>query len=224
MERASMVDADRNTKRWYYILNAIMIAVLMTMGCSNSARNCNYKEFALHKDDVRFRLCGVIIEHPIFTFEYPQCFNLIDLNGLPDIVYDARVTEVSFTRRGTGELKLLPVISSISVKVYKPGLYGDTDARTAIEKELSYYEADENFKVLERGSINVIGLSAEYVSFSTSRLFRDRSFPTHNRLVRLVSFDYAGFVWKIELVCFEEEIQETQAYFDHLLETFRVLD
>lgn len=219
-----MVDADRNTKRWYYILNAIMIAVLMTTGCSNSAHNCSYKEFAFHKDDVRFRLGGVILEHPLFTFEYPQCFNLIDLNVLPDIVYDARVTEVRFTRQGTGELKLLPVFSSIDVKVYKPGLYGDTDARTAIEKELSYYENDENFKVLERKSISVAGLSAEYVSFSTSMPYSNPSIPTHNRLVRLVAFDYAGFVWKIELACFEEEIQETQAYFDHLLDTFRILD
>lgn len=220
-----MVDAGRNTKRWYYILNAIMIAVLMTMGCSNSARNCSYKEFAFHEDDVRFSVEGhVIHEHPLFTFEYPQCFNLIDLNALPDIVYDTGVTDVSFIRRGTGELKLLPVETSISVIVEKPASWRDTDARAAIEKALSYYEADENFKVLERESISVIGLSAEYVSFSTSMPYSNPSIPTHNRLVRLVTFDYAGFVWKIELVCFEEEIQETQAYFDHLLETFRVLD
>jgi hypothetical protein len=219
-----MVDAGRNLKRWYYILNAIMVAVLMTMGCSNSARNCSYKEFAFQKDDVRFRLGGVILEHPLFTFEYPQCFNLIDPNTMPDIEYDTRVTEVEFTRQGTGELKRIPVKSSISVRVYKPGLYGDTDAKTAIENELSGYEADENFKGLERDSISVAGLSAEYVRFSISRLFRDRGSPTHNRLVRLVAFDYAGFVWKIQLVCFEEEIQETQAYFDHLLDTFRILD
>lgn len=201
-----------------------LLAVLMTIGCSNSARNCSYKEFALHKDDVRFRLGGVILEHPLFTFEYPQCFDLIDLNVLPDIVYDTRVTEVRFTRQGTGELKLLPVKSSIDVKVYKPGLYGDTDARAAIEKALSYYKDDENFKVLERKSISIAGLSTEYVSFSISRLFRDSSLYTHNRLVRLVTFDYRGFVWKIELVCFEEEIQETQAYFDHLIDTFKIFE
>lgn len=162
-----------------------------------------------------------------FTFEYPRSFYEVDTTyGFPE----SNITGVRFFRQGTEELKLLPVVSSISVIVEKPASWLDTDARDAIENELSDYENDENFKILERKSISVAGLSAEYVSFSISRLFRNSSSPTHNRLVRFVAFDSKGsllkqgLVWKIELVCFEEEIQETQAYFDHLLDTFRILD
>ena len=83
----------------------------------------------------------------------------------------------------------------------------------------------EDYQLLEKASINVDGQPVEYVSFSYHRPVREGSgAPPYDRVVRLVAFNYDGFLWKLSLQCYKESAEETKQYFEHFIETFQFLE
>ncbi len=183
--------------------------------------DCDYERFTFRDDDLRFLNKSLLNEHPLFTFEYPSCFREVPLG---DDLGNFGITEVSFLRKGTGDLKGLPVESQINIIVKRPSEALGSNAKVAIEELLKAYENDPNLKIIERGHVSIAGISAEKITISVSKLDTVGFFTPHNRQMRLVAFDYAGFVWQIQMFVFEEEAEETQPYFEHLLQTFKILD
>ena len=216
----------RYLKMWcHFSTLIILLSINLAISCNNN--NCDYKLFAFKEDDIRIRVIGgVILEHPLFTFEYPRCFELIDLNRMPDIAhYRSYVTDVTFLRRVEDKLFFEEFIS---VVVHRPGVWGDTDAKTYINNVINMYSSPpdyENFQLIQKTSINIDGLPAEYISFSYhTPTSEGTSYPPYDRVVRLVSFDYDGFLWKLRFDCYTESAEETELYFNHLIETFEFIE
>ena len=205
------------------LLAGILLALAAScIGCSNNNTSCEYTTFILEENNPRLSNEG----HALFSFEYPQCFNEVPLS---DVWGFEGITDISFTREGTGRYKNGNFLR-IGVTVHRAGMFGDTDANATIENVIFDVSTDENIEdllILDRSSINIAGLTAEHIHYSFHNSRFQYAYPYDNR-VKLACFVYDGLLWKIEFIYgpeYDEERQEeVEAWFDHLVETFEILD
>jgi hypothetical protein len=228
-----MKTTDLNRRRLFNIqLLALLSTLIFLVPCiscnippitvSPTTESCSYKIFTLSNDDIRFKLDGYIFqEHPLYSFEYPGCYDLVKGPGTD---FGKRVTVTMFTRDGQGELKKITDKSMINVRVMD---LGQLNPLATIDDLISRQTSDQTFKVLERKSIEVNGIQAEYYAFRYTQAavpFNYTTVPSYEVLVRFACMDYKGFRWEIVFNGFEEEDQETSIYYQHLLDTFKILD
>lgn len=103
------------------------------------------------------------------------------------------------------------------------------NAMTALEDDLSFWKAELDFKVMERSKIEIGGVEGEQVVFSyryrrvdpTTRRFTEESEPV---IQRNIYFDRGGIVWNIREESNLEVAKVHNVYFEHMLETFKILD
>jgi hypothetical protein len=202
----------RSSKRWIFmVMTAVMlIAVVMSTGCSS------YTRFTLREGDARF------------FFEYPRNYEEMFTH-----VYSGWAA-VSFERSLVEEDQVIER-SYLRVDVYEAGRRGNSDAEAALEDEITSFATDENyrdFEVIDRSPVTIAGVAGEQVTFSycffESDPVMDDEGP-HFKLpitliVRCAYFDHAGFIWEIFLQSTEGMVEEDEAHFEHILETFTILD
>jgi len=207
---------------WMLIITILFASINIT-SCTFS----EYSMYTLNKDDIRFDMGGVILEHPLFTFEYPKCFGLVDINKFPDIVYNTNVTHIQFHRDLEG---IAGPYESINIWIHKPGtwLWEDANAKEAIDNKIvsdrnNPYHQD--FQIHERETLNIAEIPAEYVMYSYYRPEKEgRGYSPYSRTVRFVAFDYNNLIWKFQMDCFVESTEETEPYFQHIIVTFQFLN
>jgi hypothetical protein len=202
----------RSSKRWIYLLMTTMmlITIVMSTGCSI------YTSFSLREGDARF------------SFEYPRNYEKIatDLYSGYAIVWFARslveenwVTESSYLR----------------VQVYEAGRRGNPDAKAALEDTITRFATDEHyrdFEIIDRSPVTIAGVAGEQVTFSYCFFESDPVLDYEGPFfklpitftVRCAYFDYNGFIWEIFLQSTEGMVDEDEAPFGHILETFTILD
>jgi len=206
---------------WYLLFPVALITAVFTVSCSEPALNCDYTEFVLKEEDAHLSESG----HDLFSFEYPRCLHLISTPGR----HDWQTTRLSFTKKGIGRFSDW-YFYRLHIRVYPAGVEGNTDALTAIESDISDFSTSQyiqDFQVFERSTITIDGITGEYVHYS----YRDpppQETNPYEQIVKEVWFDYDGFVWQIYFIYGpeydEEDTEEVGTYFDHIIETFRILD
>ena len=172
-----------------------------------------YKTYETRLDDVRFEL----LEHPRYRFEYPSIFNLVDINisWTPSVVGESRV-EFSVQELGLPKPWL-------SVVIEEPGIFEYLDAHGKLEQWYSFeHRFTDNTSI---GTASVNGLLAEYLK-SFADIGESRPYPAHQASARTVVFDYAGLIWEIRLTWdyHGSEPPEVEGYFNHIIETFEILE
>ena len=93
------------------------------------------------------------------------------------------------------------------------------DATAALEYEISQFVEPEN--LLECSNVTVTGISAELLVYSHEQ---EGTIGDINRVTRGVYFDYNDLIWSIVIESDEDRADVAQADFEHLLETFQILD
>jgi hypothetical protein len=211
------------TGRYYFLILFLLTIAMLIVSCNSNHEKTGYAVFKFKEDDIRFKLKNdIIYEHPLFTFEYPRSFGFLDMNGL-DFGFSPGITEVEFNREGKGELEYL-FSSNITVQVCKEGFYeGETDPDSSVALKVNEHITDANFKVLQEGLQTISGNDAKYVYFLCYHS-GDISWsnPLHDRIDRFSCFELNGFLWKIEMLTFQEEDAEVAPYYQHLLDTFTI--
>jgi len=99
------------------------------------------------------------------------------------------------------------------------------DADTALEHHIQLYVEPEN--ILERSTISMAGISAELlVYFHEPELMPEAPSSSLDviKVTRVVYFDYNDLLWEIEIESDEDRADVAEADFEHLLETFQILD
>jgi hypothetical protein len=192
-------------------------------GCkvSNDAYQTGYTFFKFKEDDIRFRLRGnVIYEHPLFTFEYPRSFGLVDYNKI-DFGLVNNITELWFTRPGKNKPDSL-FLSEIRIQVHKPWP-GQENIDSVIAAKMKEHRNDANFNILEEGNKIVSGNNANYVYFLCYHPDDiSLNLPLYDRIDRFLCFELKGFLWTIEMVTFKDEDEEVAPYYQHLIDTFTI--
>jgi hypothetical protein len=220
------------------ILWVISIIVLLVNGCTSSTENETpvitpnpmpsdntittetttsiYKTYEMKADDVRLEY----LEHPLFSIEYPDFFNLVDLNNIPGYPMSYDVSTVIFTYLHD-DPDLLD--SHLVIGVESPSVTGFNNASEKLE-DLFSPKTPENGS-LSIKEVSVFGIPAYYLeSFKTDVV--SPSPRKYNMSYRLIGFENVGLVWTISMSWnyFDSEPPEIEEYFNHVIDTFRILD
>ena len=211
-----MVSGRRTGWKVYTILLIILLIILsVSMNCSNGYKLLTEDEGIAH-----------------FSFEYPA-----DLN------------EVEFIRSSTDDFICVSLIrevvkdgwwdKSLSFITQKPPVIGYEEAYDAgsfIEAYITRLkDSFEVVQVLERSSVNISGISGEQVIYTYDDFSRrmplldaplegEPAGPSLIWIDRAIFFDYNGLVWFIRMKSTEETSEQTKLDFEHLTETFRILE
>ncbi|UCB43223.1 MAG: hypothetical protein JSV77_00835 [Dehalococcoidales bacterium] len=203
-------------KRVYLAFYIAMVfsLVAITPGCDSSMEG--YRTFTFNK-----------VAH--FSFEYPAHYKKTSAGA----EVEDKIIHIGF--RDKVPSKGIDA-GFIMIRVEGAGITYP-DATAALEHTLSifvdqepYDENDEQAPglLLERSNITVAGIPAELIVYSYGfDLIREESTGLVVYLMRIareVYFDYSGLIWKIEIESDEDRAEEAEADFEHLLETFQILD
>lgn len=211
---------ENKKRNWYYtIITVLLVLLLVTTGCSLDG----YKTFT-----AKNRLCH-------FSLEYPRAYS--DRDG-PTLDLNYVYYTVDFLVPPKGYQMVNPdpnAQDSGTVTVYHtPGFLhvfiSESDGYTAeslIEKYLTVQARWANYNLLERSTILVSDISAEYAYFVSSSLLPMRPAPGEEiplKHYRWVYFDYEGFIWQIELEYDGEMAEQATGDFEYVIQTFKILD
>ena len=104
--------------------------------------------------------------------------------------------------------------------------YGESySAADEIESVLEDEAKWANFQLLERSPITVSGVEGELVVYLVDKLMPIPVEDGKNlEYVRAVYFDYNDLTWEIVAKCNQEIMEQVIADFEHIVETFKILD
>ena len=162
-----------------------------------------------------------------FSFEKPKDYFLPEENGIK--IQDNDYEWLLFWRN----LKLSPGIGyaqSINILIIKispehPNASAEVES-TIAEKKRRYHD----FVLLERSFTSVDGIPAEQIVWSFGAGSSSTSLPKATvitpTLVRDVYFEHDGFIWNIGVSSrpLQNEAEQAKADFEHILQTFKILD
>jgi hypothetical protein len=198
-----------NTRFRYsvYIISTVLIASsLLFTGCSE------YKIFTLEKG----------IAH--FTFEYPSVYKV----GKVEVRSDLDYTDVTLNgpgvryTEGTNRTYIYIFIQATSEAF--------PNAESSLEYELTFNDGLplKDYQLLERSQISVAGIDGEQIIY-----YWDMGVPEYPddpepepipTIMREVYFDYGNLIWTLSIRSNQAIVEEANAIFEHMLETFQILD
>jgi len=82
-----------------------------------------------------------------------------------------------------------------------------------------------DFRLLERSTITIAGVKGERIAYSYSGFYFSSEHAPQTGTAYKAYFDSKGLIWKLSLIADEYAAAErAKSDFEHLLETFRILD
>jgi hypothetical protein len=173
-----------------------------------------YETFEIKADDIRF----TYFHPPLFKFEYPLIYKLIDENQMDFHQFGENFLQVYFIVQNKGIPK-----AGLYLTVQTPEKYPYfKNAKELLDWELSNYFQTST---VVTGNMIVFGISGYYLE-SQGDVKNDPNYPEYSVTTRQCIFDYDGLIWQIILNwCYRgEEPPIIKDYFDHLIETFEILN
>jgi hypothetical protein len=208
-------------------LVTIFIALqILLIGCAPASTTNTYNTFYFKANNLRFKYGGISLEHPLFTFEYPSIFEPTGVETLNDFppeppTFVRWITDVTFQRETHNIF-----YDSLGVDVYAFGALEYANSEDFINKYLSKMKREDpdNFKIIENISSTFQDIPATYLTYSyqTDNL-STKYYSFSSRYDRMVVFDYKGVFWKIYAFGDQNNSEEMNTYFQHLLDTFKFL-
>jgi hypothetical protein len=195
--------------------------LLFCVGCNNLTTNTviMYKTYKMNQDDVRLKL----LNHPLYSFEYPDTYDLIDLNlppptdmGGPPMIYG--LSELSFNLETDYEK------SQVGIGVEKRNIQF-SDSHDKFTNVVSTANAIGNNITISK--IAVSGITAEYIEYYCPRVafLQGADIKDTHSSVRMIVFDYQNLIWTIGMIWTYagQEPANAQLFFHHIIETFKIL-
>jgi hypothetical protein len=189
-----------NVKKWFRTIPVAMIAlglVIPAVSCSNSG----YSTFNIHE--------GM---QPL-SFEYPEQYKLIRLDMENDDT--AQYTTIGLASGGSGNYS--------EIFVYIWNTTADLPGSKQIMDQLLENAAQTltGYKLQSRTEANIGGISGEYAIFSTPE---DLSNSQPAAVYRVGCCTSGTKAFEIDMTCDPSLKDITQADYDHLFESFTLLD
>jgi hypothetical protein len=188
------------------LLLLISLATLSASGCSG------YKTFSLEKG----------IGH--FTFEHPAQYKVEKVEVRNDsLLYTHIILSGPGARLEKGGMDY----TFIDVFVDDTRVYSRS-AEDDLESSLASATKLPDYRLLERSAVSVAGVTAQQVVYFYDRGVRDHPedpepepLPT---IMREIYFDHCDLIWSISIRSNEAAAEDARAIFEHILQTFKILD
>jgi hypothetical protein len=195
--------------------------MLLLFGC-----NSEYKNLTVDNE-----LCSYSLGYPSyyeieiwnnFDIDIPSAYLFIKgpIEMQEADVFDPDTGEITTVsgRRGTSFI----TIHVANYKIYFGESYSAADK---IESVLEDQAKWANFELLERTPLTVSGVQGEVIVYLVDRLMPIPVEDGKNLdYFRSVYFDYNGLTWVIEAQCTQEIMEQVIVDFEHIVETFTILE
>lgn len=180
-----------------------------------------YEKFTFSKDDYAHKPGSLMDTIPQFTLEYPRIFEASNISP-----YTGTSSFYLTFRR---DYPTVPLWEAIEIDVLKLGYTGEggpaTHIYSAITENISYPKGkSEDVRLLENRLVEMNGMSGQYTAYSYLWTRGEGFYTPVEVIIRHASFNHAGYVWILSLVSYSKNDEDAEAYFNHLLDTFRILE
>ena len=205
------------------VLIALLVTALLSLaGCdSTDGGYCTFTE--------RNEMCS-------FSFDYPPYYNQGGARNNLDYIRPY----VAFSLIGPLENIVLIVpdpdndtvgtVTSSYAPAYIEGMVitpkdDSSDAKSRLDSWISDLERWDNYELFERSSVTVSGIEGELIYYVVDWILLVPAGEGPDlKYVREVYFDYDGLIWKLKATSEFEMVDQVKADFEHILETFQILD
>jgi hypothetical protein len=211
--------------RGLYTLVALsLLSILVMTGCNFS--NSGFKSVTIENE-----LCHYSLEYPAyydkdirdnFDFDVPYTALTLDAPTISEVIEvpDPSSGEIKTVTGYTSPAVIYVIVSDS--KEYWGESYSATDKLEGVLEDEAKWE---NFELLERASMTVFGIEGEMVAYLVDKLMPiPREDGQRLEYNRAVYFEYDGLIWLIEAKCNQEIMDQVRADFEHIVETFTILD
>ena len=194
------------TKKFILLVIVLTVLLFTTSGCA--LQYC--RKYVLHGVDYRF------------TFEYPADYRIL---GNGKLLYCARPALEGHWDN-----------SWLWVKTTKKEKTGEREnARKLLESDVSIYSTSEqytDFEIIETNTFTVDGIEGDLRIFSyynpNSPILGPPPGTTlklpASMVARFAYFDYRGYIVELKISSTKEATEQANREFEHLLETFRIIE
>jgi hypothetical protein len=207
------------------LVGLLLVSVAVALaGCNNS--NDGYRSLTVENELCHFSLdysTYYELEGPMYDIEHTIPATWVHF-GAPKKYVDMVVPADDDSIR-TVSVSYVP--ASIRIDVYdpSPSSTAPQNALGRIEGTLSDHAKWDNFELLERSPVTVSGIEGELIYYVTDwvGLFPSTEGPKLE-YIKQVFFDYDGLIWNIKAMSRMEIDHRVMDDFEHLIETFQILD
>lgn len=209
----------------FFALVAIaLLGILAMTGCNSS--DSGFKSVTIENE-----LCHYSLEYPAQydkniwdNLEFKVPYTHLSLIA-PEISEEIEVFDPSsgeiITVVGHQSPAFIRVVVSDS-KEYWGESYSATDELEELLEDMAKWA---NFELLERAPLTVAGIEGEMVAYLVDKLMPiPREDGQRLEYHRVVYFEYDGLIWEIEAGCNQEIMDQVRDDFEHIIETFTILD
>ena len=215
-------------RRWSYVLFATaMVYVVFLSSCDPIASG--YRETEANG----YRTLTIENDLASYSVEYPTYYDRAGPHGdleklYPSVFVKLLAPEKSMdilVLEGMASAKYVPAAIEISVLDTSKAEPEGSFAGDYLDSYLGFHQGEELFELLERRPLTVSGVEGELLVFveDWGMILAVQDTPKL-RYARWAYFDYGGLVWKIEASAEEELADRVMADFEHILETFKILE
>jgi hypothetical protein len=185
--------------RWWGCIALALLLLLSVAGCYG------YKKYT-QRDGIAH-----------FSFEYSEDYKESYIDLLP------AYTSVGYDRwQNDGWFD-----SGFRVGVYKSGWGDYQKASDLLDHDIQFgYDSKEDYQILERSPISIDSIKGELlISSYTPGESHESDLKEPTLLInRTVYFDYKGLIWEINMISIEKVAEADEPIWEHLIETFKILD
>ncbi|MFC2003978.1 hypothetical protein ACFLUK_00315 [Chloroflexota bacterium] len=226
------------------LLSVLVIVSLMTSPGCRRFKSINDEGIESFIEDAGegYKTITVITEQYSFSFEYSTFYEkvgpeVIDPEfTIPDTFVSFRAPETQvklIAPSGKDDIKTVTtsfIPAHIAVHIYDPTFNGQSPSYNSTDRMNKHLEGEsghDNFKLIDRKLITVAGIEADYAKWEVGwfNLFAEKSDEPPLEYRWNVYFDYKGLIWWIKALSSGPEYRDRiDADFEHILETFKILD
>jgi hypothetical protein len=156
-----------------------------------------------------------------FSFEYPARYSMDVVEVRNDFQHQYTHVSLSWLPSGYNMLSVFNLFVSYPDDIY-------IDANIYLERDpINSYEREPDFKLLGQRTVTVTGVQRrEIVSSATvpAELGAELRSEPGTAISRTVYFDSAELIWRLEIGSDKAIQEKTEANFEHIPKTFKVLD
>jgi hypothetical protein len=200
------------------MLGVILLTMLMLPGCNQSG----YQTFTAKNSLGQFYL-----EYPsVYREKDGPTLNLKDEYFTVSFLYPDKAYKMVNPDPNTQDTKTVTVYHEpalIHIFISNRG----SSAKTLFEDGLTRASRWANFNLLERSTISISSIPAEYAHFVSSSLLPMRPAPGEEIPLKhywQAYFNYNDLVWRVELESEGEMAEQAKADFEHVIQTFKILN
>jgi hypothetical protein len=223
------IERVKRTYRWNKLSLVISWIIIITYAYILAGCSCSHDVYK--KITIENELGSYSLEYPShyekniwdnLEFKIPYTYLLFEGTVRKETaeVFDPGTGEIKTVvgERGTSEIG----VTISNYKVYFGQSYSAADEIEEVLKDMAKWE---NFQLLERSPITVSGVEGELIVYLVDKLMPVPVEDGKNLwYIRVAYFDYNDLTWEIEMKCNQDIQEEVMAYFNHIIETFKILE